>query len=189
MTELAKLRDKYEVIGDVRGKGLMIGVEMVKDKVYLACRHILLPSHVGTMCSTEPPWGTRCSGAQLTTEQQQPSVTEEGENSCSRWHTDGKSFTQVFCYRFCVKEGPFKKNKQQLPSFFNQIFKNFRFGMTKKYGKITNNKYKTMTTGRCHPFFCPIGTISCCTMLFGIIYKIQTFNNSICMTACHQNQC
>lgn len=33
MTELAKLRDKYEIIGDVRGKGLMIGVEMVKDKV------------------------------------------------------------------------------------------------------------------------------------------------------------
>ncbi|XP_036386020.1 alanine--glyoxylate aminotransferase 2, mitochondrial [Megalops cyprinoides] len=33
MTELAKLRDKYEIIGDVRGKGLHIGVEMVKDKV------------------------------------------------------------------------------------------------------------------------------------------------------------
>uniref|UniRef100_A0A674MRZ8 Alanine--glyoxylate aminotransferase 2, mitochondrial n=1 Tax=Takifugu rubripes TaxID=31033 RepID=A0A674MRZ8_TAKRU len=34
MTELAKLRDKYEIIGDVRGKGLMIGVEMVKDKTF-----------------------------------------------------------------------------------------------------------------------------------------------------------
>lgn len=33
LTELAKLRDKYEIIGDVRGKGLQIGVEMVKDKV------------------------------------------------------------------------------------------------------------------------------------------------------------
>ncbi|XP_061782984.1 alanine--glyoxylate aminotransferase 2, mitochondrial isoform X4 [Nerophis lumbriciformis] len=32
MVELAKLRDKYEVIGDVRGKGLQIGVEMVQDK-------------------------------------------------------------------------------------------------------------------------------------------------------------
>ncbi|XP_023684413.1 alanine--glyoxylate aminotransferase 2, mitochondrial [Paramormyrops kingsleyae] len=32
LTELAKLRDKYEIIGDVRGKGLLIGVEMVKDK-------------------------------------------------------------------------------------------------------------------------------------------------------------
>uniref|UniRef100_A0A8C9Y671 Alanine--glyoxylate aminotransferase 2, mitochondrial n=1 Tax=Sander lucioperca TaxID=283035 RepID=A0A8C9Y671_SANLU len=32
MTELAKLRHKYEIIGDVRGKGLQIGVEMVKDK-------------------------------------------------------------------------------------------------------------------------------------------------------------
>ncbi|XP_052823038.1 alanine--glyoxylate aminotransferase 2, mitochondrial isoform X1 [Octopus bimaculoides] len=32
LTELAKLRDEFEVIGDVRGKGLMIGVEMVTDK-------------------------------------------------------------------------------------------------------------------------------------------------------------
>ncbi|KAM3599882.1 uncharacterized protein V6R79_013269 [Siganus canaliculatus] len=32
MTQLAKLRDQYEIIGDVRGKGLQIGVEMVKDK-------------------------------------------------------------------------------------------------------------------------------------------------------------
>ncbi|KAF6733231.1 Alanine--glyoxylate aminotransferase 2, mitochondrial [Oryzias melastigma] len=32
LKELAKLRDKYEIVGDVRGKGLMIGVEMVTDK-------------------------------------------------------------------------------------------------------------------------------------------------------------
>lgn len=32
MTEMAKLRDMYEIVGDVRGKGLQIGVEMVKDK-------------------------------------------------------------------------------------------------------------------------------------------------------------
>ncbi|KAM6985229.1 alanine--glyoxylate aminotransferase 2, mitochondrial [Aplochiton taeniatus] len=32
LTELAKLRDKYEIVGDVRGKGLQIGVEMVTDK-------------------------------------------------------------------------------------------------------------------------------------------------------------
>ena len=32
MLELAKLRDKYEIVGDVRGKGLMIGMEMVTDK-------------------------------------------------------------------------------------------------------------------------------------------------------------
>ena len=31
--ELAKLRDEFEIIGDVRGKGLMIGVELVEDKV------------------------------------------------------------------------------------------------------------------------------------------------------------
>ncbi len=38
LTGLAKLRDKYEIIGDVRGKGLQIGVEMVKDKVKEADR-------------------------------------------------------------------------------------------------------------------------------------------------------
>ena len=30
---LQKLRDEYEVLGDVRGKGLMLGIELVKDKV------------------------------------------------------------------------------------------------------------------------------------------------------------
>ncbi|OQV15751.1 Alanine--glyoxylate aminotransferase 2, mitochondrial [Hypsibius exemplaris] len=30
--ELAKLRDSYDIVGDVRGKGLMIGMEMVHDK-------------------------------------------------------------------------------------------------------------------------------------------------------------
>jgi acetylornithine/succinyldiaminopimelate/putrescine aminotransferase len=33
--ELAKLRDQFETVGDVRGKGLMIGIEMVKDKVFI----------------------------------------------------------------------------------------------------------------------------------------------------------
>ena len=33
INELAKLRDEFEIIGDVRGKGLMIGVEMVSSKV------------------------------------------------------------------------------------------------------------------------------------------------------------
>lgn len=33
LLELAKLRDEFEIVGDVRGKGLMIGIEMVKDKV------------------------------------------------------------------------------------------------------------------------------------------------------------
>ena len=30
---LAKLKAKHKIIGDVRGKGLMIGIEMVKDRV------------------------------------------------------------------------------------------------------------------------------------------------------------
>uniref|UniRef100_F6UI14 Alanine--glyoxylate aminotransferase 2, mitochondrial n=1 Tax=Ornithorhynchus anatinus TaxID=9258 RepID=F6UI14_ORNAN len=32
LLELAKLRDKFEIVGDVRGKGLMVGVEMVTDQ-------------------------------------------------------------------------------------------------------------------------------------------------------------
>ncbi|KAJ8286635.1 hypothetical protein GJAV_G00041390 [Gymnothorax javanicus] len=32
LKEMAKMRDEYEIIGDVRGKGLQIGIEMVKDK-------------------------------------------------------------------------------------------------------------------------------------------------------------
>ena len=33
LNELAALRDEFEIVGDVRGKGLMIGVELVEDKV------------------------------------------------------------------------------------------------------------------------------------------------------------
>jgi len=32
LMELSNLRDQFECIGDVRGKGLMIGIEMVTDK-------------------------------------------------------------------------------------------------------------------------------------------------------------
>lgn len=31
--ELTQLRDEFKIVGDVRGKGLMIGVELVEDKV------------------------------------------------------------------------------------------------------------------------------------------------------------
>ena len=31
--ELMKLQEEFEVIGDVRGKGLMLGVELVKNRV------------------------------------------------------------------------------------------------------------------------------------------------------------
>lgn len=33
LLKFAKLRDEFEIVGDVRGKGLMMGIEMVKDKV------------------------------------------------------------------------------------------------------------------------------------------------------------
>ncbi|XP_006875447.1 PREDICTED: alanine--glyoxylate aminotransferase 2, mitochondrial isoform X2 [Chrysochloris asiatica] len=33
LLKFANLRDEFEIVGDVRGKGLMIGIEMVKDKV------------------------------------------------------------------------------------------------------------------------------------------------------------
>jgi alanine-glyoxylate transaminase/(R)-3-amino-2-methylpropionate-pyruvate transaminase len=41
LRELLKLREDYEVVGDVRGKGLMIGVEMVTDKVCWKPMHSL----------------------------------------------------------------------------------------------------------------------------------------------------
>ena len=33
LEKLAELREEFEIVGDVRGKGLMIGIEMVTDKV------------------------------------------------------------------------------------------------------------------------------------------------------------
>ena len=35
LLELAKLRDEFESVGDVRGKGFMVAVELVADKVRL----------------------------------------------------------------------------------------------------------------------------------------------------------
>lgn len=33
--KFAELREEFDIVGDVRGKGLMIGIEMVQDKVML----------------------------------------------------------------------------------------------------------------------------------------------------------
>lgn len=33
LKKLAELRDEFDFVGDVRGKGLMIGIELVTDKV------------------------------------------------------------------------------------------------------------------------------------------------------------
>ena len=33
LSEMLKLREEFEVVGDVRGKGLMLGFELVADKV------------------------------------------------------------------------------------------------------------------------------------------------------------
>ena len=40
--ELAKLRDEFSIVGDVRGKGLMVGVEMVSDKVRVVVSVVLV---------------------------------------------------------------------------------------------------------------------------------------------------
>lgn len=46
LKRLGALADKHDIIGDVRGKGLMLGLEMVKDKGTKASHRIL------TQCST-----------------------------------------------------------------------------------------------------------------------------------------
>jgi alanine-glyoxylate transaminase/(R)-3-amino-2-methylpropionate-pyruvate transaminase len=60
---LAKLKDKHKVIGDVRGKGLMIGIEMVKDRntctpATLECAQVLETSrNLGLLIGKGGLWG------------------------------------------------------------------------------------------------------------------------------------
>ena len=35
LKELEKLRDEFDIVGDVRGKGFMVAMELVKNKVIL----------------------------------------------------------------------------------------------------------------------------------------------------------
>lgn len=46
--ELLKLREEFEVVGDVRGKGLMLGVELVKSKVQY------IGAAAGCICQSSP---------------------------------------------------------------------------------------------------------------------------------------
>jgi 4-aminobutyrate aminotransferase and related aminotransferases len=50
LTHLSKLREEFAIVGDVRGKGLMIGVDLVQDKetkVPLNSRHM---THILDSC-------------------------------------------------------------------------------------------------------------------------------------------
>jgi alanine-glyoxylate transaminase/(R)-3-amino-2-methylpropionate-pyruvate transaminase len=53
LEEFAKFRDEFEVVGDVRGKGLMIGLELVKDRVRskFLFQCVLYRPSVGLECS------------------------------------------------------------------------------------------------------------------------------------------
>lgn len=60
---LAKLKDKHQVVGDVRGKGLMIGVELVKDRASCApgtveCAQVIETSrNLGLLLGKGGLWG------------------------------------------------------------------------------------------------------------------------------------
>ena len=42
LERLTSLRDEFECVGDVRGKGLMVGLELVQDKACTFCSSLLL---------------------------------------------------------------------------------------------------------------------------------------------------
>src|SRR5580658_5163556 len=60
---LAKLKEKHQVIGDVRGRGLMIGIEMVKDRTTKTpataeCAHVLETArNLGLLIGKGGLWG------------------------------------------------------------------------------------------------------------------------------------
>lgn len=65
LQELVKLRDEYEVVGDVRGKGLMLGLELVNSKVreeLCSCPCLLYTGGGGYVVVVLPyrPPGSQC---------------------------------------------------------------------------------------------------------------------------------
>src|SRR5207247_997648 len=61
-----KLQDKYAVIGDVRGRGVMVGVEFVKDGVTLSramCTTATLLSSKASPISSRSPRAMKSSGS------------------------------------------------------------------------------------------------------------------------------
>ena len=53
LREMLTLRDEFEIVGDVRGRGLMLGMEMVKNKVTPL---LIISSTCGHVFKAAPLW-------------------------------------------------------------------------------------------------------------------------------------